>query len=60
MATLNQSELQTLRELIGAHDMAARKLSGYSQDAQDSQVKQMFEQSAQSAENTVQKLMSFL
>jgi len=60
MAKLNQIELQNLRELISAHDVAARKLSSYSQQSQDSEVKQMFQQSAQSAQNTIQKLMSFL
>lgn len=53
-------ELQNLRHLIGSHETAEKKLNQYSELAQDSQVKQMFQQSAQSASQTRQKLMSFL
>ena len=60
MSKLNQIELQNLRELINAQDTAAKKLSTYSERTQDSQVKQIFQQSAQSAQNTMKKLISFL
>ncbi len=60
MAQLNQMELQNLRHLIGSHETAFQKLQTYAQQATDSQVKQVFEQSAQDAKNTKQKLLSFL
>jgi hypothetical protein len=60
MAQLNQQELQNLRHLIGSHETAYQKLQAYAQQATDPQIKQMFQQSAQEAQNTKQKLMSFL
>lgn len=60
MAQLNQMELQDLRHLIGVHETSHKKLSEYAQRATDSEIKQMFQQSAQSAHATKQKLMSFL
>lgn len=60
MSQLNQMELQNLRHIIGCHDLAAQKLESYSQSITDPQIKQMFQQSAQSARNSKQKLMSFL
>lgn len=60
MSQLNQSELQNLRHLIGAHDTAHQKMQSYAQHAQDPQVKAYFEKSAQDAQNTKQQLMSFL
>lgn len=58
--TLNQLELQNLRHLIGSHATAEKKLRFYAQQSQDAQVRQMFEQAAQSAVDTRNKLMSFL
>ena len=60
MADLNQSELQNLRHLIGAHETSYQKLNTYASKAQDAQIKQMFTKSAQDALNTKQKLMTFL
>jgi len=60
MSQLNQMELQNLRHLIGSHETAYQKLQQYAQMATDPQIKQMFQQSAQEAKNTKQKLMSFL
>lgn len=57
---LNQQELQNLRHLIGSHETAYQKLSTYAQQATDPKIKQMFQKSAQEAQNTKQKLMSFL
>lgn len=57
---LNQMELQNLRELISAHDLAAQKLEMYAQQCSDPEFKQMFQQSSQSARSTKQKLASFL
>ncbi len=60
MSQLNQMELQNLRHLIGAHETAYQKMQTYAQQATDPQVKSYFEKSAQGAQNTKQKLISFL
>jgi type III secretory pathway component EscR len=60
MTQLNQQELQNLRHLIGSHETASQKLRTYVQQTNDNQIRQMFEKSAQEAQNTKQKLMSFL
>jgi len=60
MAQLNQMELQNLRHLIGCHQTISAKLNDYAQQCTDSQIKQMFQQSAQSAQSNAQKLMGFL
>ena len=57
---LNKLELENLRHLIYSHETAAQKLDDYAQQAADPQIKQMFQQSAQSAKTTKQKLLSFL
>ncbi len=60
MPDLNQVELQSLRHLIGAHETACQKLNAYSAQAVDPQIKQLFAKSAQDAQNTKQKLITFL
>ena len=60
MSQLNQMELQNLRHLISSHDLAYQKMQAYSQQATDPQVKAFFEKSAKDAQDTKQKLMSFL
>lgn len=57
---LTQLELQNLRHLIGSHETAEKKLNFYASQCQDQQVGQMFQQSAQSASQTRQKLLTFL
>ena len=57
---LNKLELQNLRHLIYSHETATQKLEEYARQSVDPQIKQMFQQSAQSARTTKQKLMSFL
>ncbi|NLZ28168.1 MAG: hypothetical protein GX887_04295 [Firmicutes bacterium] len=60
MPGLNQMELQNLRHLILTHETIAHKLETFAQQCSDPQIKQMFQQSANSAETTKHKLMSFL
>ncbi len=60
MSQLNHMELQNLRHLIGSHDTSMQKMQTYAQQCQDPQLKQYFEKSAQDAQQTKQKLMSFL
>ncbi|NLZ93707.1 MAG: hypothetical protein GX922_06830 [Firmicutes bacterium] len=57
---INQQELENLRHLIGAHETGANKLETYAQQCSDPEIKQMFQQSANSARQTKQKLMQFL
>ncbi len=60
MSQLNQIELQNLRHIIGSHDTAFQKMQSYAEQAQDPQIKSFFQKSAQEAQTTKQKLMSFL
>jgi len=60
MAQINEMELQTLRHMIGAHDMTAKKLETYAQQCTDPQFKQMFQKDAQEARTAKQQLMTFL
>ena len=60
MTQLNEQELQNLRHLIGSHETSYQKLNQYAQQSSDPQVKQIFQKSAQDAQNTKQKLMTFL
>lgn len=60
VAQLNQLELQNLRHLIGAHETAYQKLQMYAQQADDPQIRQMFQKSAQDAQRAKQQLMSLL
>lgn len=60
LAQLNQQELENLRHLIGAHDTGAKKLETFAQQCNDPEIQQMFQQSANSARQTKQKLISFL
>lgn len=60
MQQINSQELENLRHLIGAHETGAKKLEQYAEQCNDPEIKQMFQQSANSAKQTKQKLMSFL
>lgn len=60
MTQINQMELQSIRHLIGEHETAYQKLSTYAQRCTDPQIKQLFQQSAQDAQNSKQRLMTFL
>ncbi|HWQ71811.1 MAG TPA: hypothetical protein VN370_05760 [Desulfitobacteriaceae bacterium] len=60
MSQLNQTELQNLRHLIGAHETAHQKLQAYAEQANDPQIKQFFQNGAQDAMKTKQQLLGFL
>ena len=60
MSQLNQVYLQNLRQLFGAHDTAFQKMQTYAEQSTDPQVKAYFQKSAQDAQNTKQKLLTFL
>lgn len=59
MGTLNQVELQNLRHLISGQETSYNKLTHYSDNAVDPQIKQMLNKAAQDSLSTKQKLMSF-
>ncbi|MDD3314463.1 MAG: hypothetical protein PHH05_03000 [Syntrophaceticus sp.] len=60
MPQLNEQELQNVRHFIGSHETCAQKLKTFAQQCQDPQIKEMFQQSSQQAENTKQKFISVL
>ncbi|SKC54787.1 hypothetical protein [Maledivibacter halophilus] len=60
LTNVSQQELQNLRHIIDEHQTMASKLNEYSNRCQDSQLKQMFKQAAQSAQTTVQQLTNKL
>jgi hypothetical protein len=60
MSQVNQSELQALRHLIGAHETAYQKLQSYATQCNDPQCKAFFQKCSQDAQQTKQQLLSFL
>ncbi|WP_416198222.1 MAG: Coat F domain-containing protein [Sporanaerobacter sp.] len=60
LGNINQSELQSLREIIGCHQTMATKLDFYSNQCQDQQIKQLFKQSSQDAQTTATNLTNSL
>jgi len=59
MGTLNQIELQNLRNFIITQETNYEKLINYSDNAVDPQIKQILNKAAQETLNTKQKLLSF-
>ncbi|MEH6888773.1 hypothetical protein V7024_03285 [Bacillus sp. JJ864] len=60
MQNLNELEVENLRHLIGGHATVIHKLQEYAQACTDPQLKQMLQKDVQDAQNTKQRLMSFL
>lgn len=60
MANLSELELQNLRHLMGGYDTTRCKMQEYAACTEDTQLKQFFEQSARSAAENKQQLMTFL
>lgn len=60
MTQLNQMEVNSIREIVEAHQTTAAKLSDYSQQCQDAKIKQMFEQASKEAQQSCQKLIQML
>lgn len=60
MSTLNQLELQNLRQCIYHQENLYEKFTYYSDCAVDPQIKQILNKAAQDALNSKQKLVSFL
>ena len=60
MPGLKQSELNWIREVVPGHQLAAHKLSDYSNQVQDPQLKQMFSQASTQANQAANKLLQML
>lgn len=60
MANISMLDLQNLRHLIGGFDTTHCKMQAYADQATDPALKKFFQQSAQSAMDSKQKLMQFL
>lgn len=60
MAEISVLDLQNLRHLIGGYETTHCKMTAYAQQAQDPQVKQLFQDAANSAMKNKQDLMKFL
>lgn len=60
MADISILDLQNLRHLIGGYETTHCKMTDYARQAQDEQVKQLFQDAADSAMKNKQDLMKFL
>lgn len=60
MAEISVLDLQNLRHLITGYDTTHCKMTDYANQAQDPQVKQLFQDAANSAMKNKQDLMKFL
>lgn len=60
MAEISILDLQNLRHLIGGYDTTHCKMTSYASQAQDSEVKKLFQDAADSAMKNKQELMKFL
>ena len=57
---LNQTELQSLREITSSHITMSKKFGDYASKVQDSQKKQMFSQASKDANTTATNLTNSL
>lgn len=57
---LNELEVQNIRHFVGGHQTIAAKYTQYANSCNDPQLKQMLLKGAQEAQNSAQKLLSFL
>ena len=60
MTKMNQMELNSIREVVTAHQMTANKLTSYAGSCQDPQIKQMFTKAADEAKKSAQNLIQML
>ena len=60
MPSLNQSELNSIREMVGGHQIAACKLDDYANMCTDANIKQMFSQGAKDAKKNAQDLINMI
>lgn len=60
MSELSILDLQNLRHLIGGYDTAHCKMTDYASQTEDTEVKKMFQDAADSAIKNKQDLLKFL
>ena len=60
MSGMKQSELNSIREVVGAHLTVANKLHTYAEQVNDPHIKQMFSQASTKAKQSAQNLISML
>lgn len=60
MSNLSLCELNSIREVVTCHQMTAHKLQDYSNKCSESQIKKMFGQAAQKAQDSADNLISML
>ena len=60
MSEISVLDLQTLRHLIGGYETSCQKMSEYASMAQDTEVKKLFQDAADSAMQNKQELLRFL
>ena len=60
MTDLSILDLQNLRHLIGGYETTHCKMTDYAAQAQDAQVKKLFQDAADSAMKNKQELMKFV
>ena len=60
MSEISVLDLQNLRHLIGGYDTEHCKMTDYASQAQDPEVKKLFQDAADSAMKNKQDLMRFL
>ncbi len=60
MSDISVLDLQNLRHLIGGYSTTHCKMQDYASQTQDSEVKQLFQDAAESAMKNKQDLMKFL
>ena len=60
MAEISILDLQNLRHLIGGYETTHCKMTAYAEQANDPQIKQLFQDAANSAMQNKQDLMRFL
>ena len=60
MSDLSVLDLQNLRHLIGGYDTSHCKMTDYSSQAEDPEIKKLFQDAADSAMKNKQELMKFL
>lgn len=60
MSELSVLDLQNLRHLIGGYDTSHSKMEDYASQAEDPEIKKLFQDAADSAMKNKQTLMKFL
>ena len=60
MSQLSELDVQNLRHLIGGYNTTHCKMTEYASQAQDPEIKKLFQDAADSAMKNKQELMKFL